>query len=123
MLSGGRLWGRQANVNSPASGSGPLITAGWHTLARVWDGRVRDQAREDRRYSWSCKTGCEASLLGEGMARVEIFRGQARRRRSEAERRRPVAETFWRLGCNRGSAFAQCCNAASALVPRPGRLT
>ena len=39
MLSGGRLWGRQANVNSPASGSGPLITAGWHTLARVWDGR------------------------------------------------------------------------------------
>jgi hypothetical protein len=39
MLSGGRLWGRQANVNSSASGSGPLITAGWHTLARVWDGR------------------------------------------------------------------------------------
>ena len=39
MLSGGRLWGRQANVNSPASGSGPLITAGWHTLARVWDGQ------------------------------------------------------------------------------------
>ena len=39
MLSGGRLWGRQANVNSPASGSGPLITAGWHTLVRVWDGR------------------------------------------------------------------------------------
>ncbi len=39
MLSGGKLWGRQANVNSPASGSGPLITAGWHTLVRVWDGR------------------------------------------------------------------------------------
>ena len=39
MLSGGKLWGRQANVNSPASGSGPLITAGWHTLARVWDGQ------------------------------------------------------------------------------------
>ena len=39
MTSGGKLWGRQANVNSPASGSGPLITAGWHTLARVWDGQ------------------------------------------------------------------------------------
>ena len=39
MLSGGKLWGRQANVNSPASGSGPLITPGWHTLARVWDGQ------------------------------------------------------------------------------------
>lgn len=33
------LWGRHAGVNSPASGSGPLITAGWHTLVRVWDGR------------------------------------------------------------------------------------
>jgi hypothetical protein len=39
MLSGGKLWGRHANINSPASGSGPLITAGWHTLARVWDGQ------------------------------------------------------------------------------------
>jgi Concanavalin A-like lectin/glucanases superfamily len=39
MLSGGRLWGRHANVNSPASGNGPPITAGWHTLVRVWDGQ------------------------------------------------------------------------------------
>jgi hypothetical protein len=35
MTSSGRLWGRHANVDSPASGSGP--TAGWHTLERVWD--------------------------------------------------------------------------------------
>jgi len=27
------------NVNSPSSGNGPLITAGWHTLVRVWTGR------------------------------------------------------------------------------------
>jgi hypothetical protein len=39
MLSSGRLWGRHANVDSPASGSGPTITAGWHTLLRVWDGQ------------------------------------------------------------------------------------
>ena len=30
---------RHANINSPTSSAGPLITAGWHTLARVWDGR------------------------------------------------------------------------------------
>lgn len=35
----GKLWGRHANVDSPSSGSGPTITAGWHTLVRVWDGR------------------------------------------------------------------------------------
>jgi hypothetical protein len=39
MTTSGKLWGRHANVNSPASTSGPLITAGWHTLVRVWDGR------------------------------------------------------------------------------------
>jgi hypothetical protein len=33
------LGGRHANVDSPASGSGPTITAGWHTLVRVWDGQ------------------------------------------------------------------------------------
>jgi hypothetical protein len=38
-LSSGKLWGRHANVDSPASGSGPTITAGWHTLVRVWDGQ------------------------------------------------------------------------------------
>ena len=26
---------RQANVDSPASGSGPIITAGWHALLEV----------------------------------------------------------------------------------------
>jgi hypothetical protein len=35
MTSSGRLWGRQANVDSPASGSGPIITAGWHALLEV----------------------------------------------------------------------------------------
>ena len=39
MLSSGKLWGRHANVDSPASGSGPTITAGWHTLVRVWTGQ------------------------------------------------------------------------------------
>jgi hypothetical protein len=39
MTSGGKLWGRHANVNSPASSAGPLITAGWHTLVRIWDGQ------------------------------------------------------------------------------------
>ena len=39
MTNSGRLWGRHANVDSPASGSGPTITAGWHTLVRVWDGQ------------------------------------------------------------------------------------
>ena len=39
MTSSGRLWGRHANVNSPSSSNGPLITAGWHTLVRVWDGQ------------------------------------------------------------------------------------
>ena len=37
MTSSGRLWDRHANVDSPASGSGP--TAGWHTLERVWNGQ------------------------------------------------------------------------------------
>ena len=32
--------GRHANADSPASGSGPTISAaGWHTLLRVWDGQ------------------------------------------------------------------------------------
>jgi hypothetical protein len=35
MTSSGRLWGRQANVDSPASGSGPIITAGWHAPLEV----------------------------------------------------------------------------------------
>jgi hypothetical protein len=39
MTSFGKLWGRHAGVDSPASGNGPTITAGWHTLVRVWDGR------------------------------------------------------------------------------------
>jgi hypothetical protein len=39
MTSSGRLWGRQANVYSPSSSNGPLITAGWQTLVRVWDGQ------------------------------------------------------------------------------------
>ena len=39
-------------------------------------------------------TGCETGPWGEGMARVEIFRGQARRRWSDEEKRRLVAETF-----------------------------
>lgn len=39
MTSSGKLWGRHANVNSPGSGDGPTITAGWHTLVRAWDGR------------------------------------------------------------------------------------
>jgi hypothetical protein len=39
MTSSGKLWGRHAGVNSPSSGSGPTIAAGWHTLVRVWDGR------------------------------------------------------------------------------------
>ena len=39
----GKLWGRQAKVNSPASGSGSLITIGWHTLVRVWDGQEVQQ--------------------------------------------------------------------------------
>ena len=30
----GKLWGRQAKVNSPASGSGSPITIGWHTLVQ-----------------------------------------------------------------------------------------
>jgi hypothetical protein len=28
-----------ARVDSPASGSGPTISAGWHTIVRVWDGQ------------------------------------------------------------------------------------
>jgi hypothetical protein len=39
MTSSGRFWGRHANVDSPAFVSGPSITAGWHTLVRVWDGQ------------------------------------------------------------------------------------
>jgi hypothetical protein len=39
MLSSGKLWGRQANVNSTSSSNGPLITAGWHALVRAWDGQ------------------------------------------------------------------------------------
>jgi hypothetical protein len=31
--------GRWRGVDSPASGSGPTITAGWHTLVRVWTGK------------------------------------------------------------------------------------
>jgi hypothetical protein len=34
-----RLWGGHANVDSPGSGSGSTITAGWHTLVRVWSGQ------------------------------------------------------------------------------------
>ena len=30
---------RHADAESPSSGNGPLITASWHTLVRVWDGR------------------------------------------------------------------------------------
>jgi hypothetical protein len=56
MLSGGRLWGRQANVNSPASGSGPLITAGWHTLVRAWDGREVRQYVEGLRTNTTAVT-------------------------------------------------------------------
>jgi hypothetical protein len=54
MLSGGRRWSRQANVNGPASGSGPLITAGWHTLARVWDGREVRQYVDGLRNQHHC---------------------------------------------------------------------
>jgi hypothetical protein len=39
MLSSGRLWGRHDGINSPSAASGPLITAGWHSFVRVWDGR------------------------------------------------------------------------------------
>jgi hypothetical protein len=39
MTSSGKLWGRHADADSPASGNGPTITAGWHTLVRVWDGQ------------------------------------------------------------------------------------
>jgi len=39
MTSSGRFWGRHANVDSPAFVSGPSITAGWHTLVRVWNGQ------------------------------------------------------------------------------------
>jgi hypothetical protein len=57
MTSSGKLWGRHANVDSPASGSGPMITAGWHTLVRVWDGQqVRqyvDGLRTNTTGSWS----------------------------------------------------------------------
>jgi hypothetical protein len=45
MTSSGRLWGRQANVNSPSSSNGPRITAGWHTLVRVWDAQQVRQWR------------------------------------------------------------------------------
>lgn len=31
--------GPPRNVDSPASGNGPLIPAGWHTLVRGWDGQ------------------------------------------------------------------------------------
>ena len=43
VVSSSRLWGRHANVDSPSSGSGPTITAGWHRLVRVWD---RQQVRQ-----------------------------------------------------------------------------
>jgi hypothetical protein len=43
MTSSGKLWGRHASLDSPASGSGPTITAGWHTLVKVWD---RQQVRQ-----------------------------------------------------------------------------
>jgi hypothetical protein len=39
VVSSSRLWGRHANVDSPGSGSGPTITAGRHTLLRVWGGQ------------------------------------------------------------------------------------
>ena len=39
-MTNGRLNGRHAGLNSPVSGSGPLIsTAGWHALTRTWDGQ------------------------------------------------------------------------------------
>ncbi len=49
MTSSGRLWGRHANVDSPSSSNGPLITAGWHTLIRVWDGQQVRQYLDGRR--------------------------------------------------------------------------
>jgi hypothetical protein len=39
VLSSGKLWGRNANVDSLSSGGGPMIAAGWHTLVRVWTGQ------------------------------------------------------------------------------------
>lgn len=63
MLSSGRLWGRQANVDSPASGSGPLITAGWHALVRVWDGQQVRQYVDGRRTSATAVTATGAWSL------------------------------------------------------------
>ena len=56
MTSSGRLWGRHANVDSPASSNGPLITAGWHTLVRVWDGQEVRQYVDGLRTSTTATT-------------------------------------------------------------------
>jgi hypothetical protein len=56
VLSSGKLWGRQANVDSPAAGSGPTITAGWHTLVRVWDGQQVRQYVDGQRTNTTATT-------------------------------------------------------------------
>jgi hypothetical protein len=51
MLSSGRLWGRHDGINSPNSASGPLITAGWHSFVRVWEGREVRQYVDGMRFT------------------------------------------------------------------------
>jgi hypothetical protein len=56
MISSSRVWGRHANVDSPSSGSGPTITAGWHTLLRVWDGQQGRQYVDGQRTNTTATT-------------------------------------------------------------------
>jgi hypothetical protein len=65
MVSSSRLWGRHANVDSPASGSGPTITAGWHTLVRVWDGQQVRQYVDSLRTNTTAVTAA-GSWAGRG---------------------------------------------------------